>query len=226
MNKGCVTFKGRKDGITVVLDENAEFSAIVEALREKITAAESFFGDTQAVVRFNGRQLSEEEKEVLVEIIKDGSKLDVLEAVVEYKNAPVLDDEQPRDEIKETGGYEMADNESMTVFQRGSLRSGQSIRYAGSVVLMGDVNAGAEIVAEGNVIVNGVIKGMVHAGCAGDSSCYVSALSMQPTQLRIADVIIYIPAEVTKNNKNRVAPVYAHISGGQIYISPLVNSNN
>jgi len=217
MDKNCVTFKGRQDGITVMLDATTELSIIADVLREKIVAAESFFGESQAIIRFSGRELSEADKEMLVGIIKEGSRLEIVETIIEKTG------ESAQEEVKEVGGYEMADNECMTVYQRGSLRSGQSIRYAGSVVLMGDVNAGAEIVAEGNVIVMGAIKGLVHAGCSGNASCYVSALSMQPTQLRIADVLIYIPIDIVKKNKNRVDPVYAHISDGQICISPLMS---
>jgi len=216
----CVTFKGRQDGIAIVLDAEADMGDIATALREKIEAAESFFGEAQSVIRFSGRELNDEDRDLLVGIIKEGSRLEILDVVTE--NATT---EPPQEAVKEAGGYETADNEKMTVFQRGSLRSGQSIRYAGNVVLMGDVNAGAEIVAEGNVVVMGAIKGLVHAGCAGDASCYVSTLSMQATQLRIADVLIYIPAEVARKNKNRVDPVYAHILDGQICTSPLMGSH-
>jgi len=236
MKNSLVTFKGAKDGITVALNDTADFSAIEKAMSAKIAAAESLFGEAQAVIKFTGRIISAEEKELLINIIKEGSRLEILGVVSEGEAVKVETEEpepgetpgprEPQPEgVFKTVGYETADTEGPTVFQRGSLRSGQSLRYAGSVVLMGDINAGAEIVAEGNVIVMGAIRGMAHAGCGGDSSCYVAALSMQPTQLRIADIIIYIPAEVVKKNKNRVDPVYAHIQNGEICISPLTMNN-
>ena len=229
MKQNLVTFKGTKEGITVMLSDTADFSAIEQALRTKIAAARSLFGEAQAVIKFKGRVLSAEEKELLVTIIKEGSQLEIMGVVSEGEAVKVENDADkpnaPPEGITRAGGYDAADTEGPTIFQRGSLRSGQSIRYAGSVVLMGDINAGAEIVAEGNVIVMGAIRGMAHAGCAGDASCYVAALSMQPTQLRIADIIIYIPAEVVKKNKNRIDPVYAHIHDGEICISPLTMNN-
>jgi septum site-determining protein MinC len=57
------------------------------------------------------------------------------------------------------------------------------------VVVLGDVNPGAEIVAEGNVIVWGRVRGMVHAGAKGDTSARICALELSATQLRIADEV-------------------------------------
>lgn len=106
-------------------------------------------------------------------------------------------------------------------FQQGSLRSGQIIRYRGSVVVLGDVNPGAEILAEGNVIVLGNLKGIVHAGCMGDDRCFIAALNLRPSQLRIADKITYMPSE--SKNAWGGTPQYAFISDGQIYIAPLMD---
>jgi len=106
-------------------------------------------------------------------------------------------------------------------FQQGSLRSGQIIRYRGSVVVLGDVNPGAEILAEGNVIVLGNLKGIVHAGCMGDNRCFIAALNLRPSQLRIADKITYMPSE--SKNAWGGTPQYAFISDGQIYIAPLMD---
>lgn len=72
---------------------------------------------------------------------------------------------------------------------RETLRSGESIRHCGDVVVWGNVNEGAEIVATGNVYVRGTIFGKVHAGAAGDAAAVIRADMLQPTQLRIANVI-------------------------------------
>lgn len=112
-------------------------------------------------------------------------------------------------------------SEHNTKFQHGSLRSGQIIRFRGSVVVLGDVNPGAEILAEGNVIVLGSLKGLVHAGCMGNDRCFICALSLTPSQLRIADKITYMPNDAKDTWGG--APQYAFISDGQIYIAPLVD---
>lgn len=83
--------------------------------------------------------------------------------------------------------------EESTVLIKRTLRSGQSIHYQGNVVVLGDVNPGAEIVAGGNVIVMGALRGVVHAGATGDNGAVVTAFRLLPTQLRIADQITRSP---------------------------------
>jgi septum site-determining protein MinC len=75
------------------------------------------------------------------------------------------------------------------LFINKTLRSGKRVEFPGHVVVMGDVNAGAEIVAEGNVIVWGRVRGMIHAGAKGDRSASICALDLSATQLRIADEV-------------------------------------
>ena len=70
-----------------------------------------------------------------------------------------------------------------------TLRSGTRIEYPGHVVIFGDVNPGAEVVAEGNVIVWGRVRGMIHAGAKGNRSSFICALDLSANQLRIADEV-------------------------------------
>lgn len=70
-----------------------------------------------------------------------------------------------------------------------TLRSGTRIEFPGHIVVLGDVNPGAEIVAEGNVIVWGRVRGMIHAGCKGNRSAFICALDLSANQLRIADEV-------------------------------------
>ena len=81
------------------------------------------------------------------------------------------------------------------VLVRRTLRSGNSIEYPGHVVVIGDVNPGAEIIAGGDVVVWGRLRGMVHAGADGDPEAVVCALDLSPTQLRIAGQIAIPPEE-------------------------------
>ncbi len=73
------------------------------------------------------------------------------------------------------------------LFVQKTVRSGTRIEYPGSVVVLGDVNPGAEIVAEGSIIVWGHLRGSVHAGSAGDTESVVCALELAPMRLEIAD---------------------------------------
>src|SRR5689334_19143735 len=80
-------------------------------------------------------------------------------------------------------------SDETALFINKTLRSGTRIEFPGTVVVIGDVNPGAEIVAEGNVIVWGRVRGMIHAGAKGDRSAFICALDLSATQLRIADEV-------------------------------------
>ncbi len=79
-----------------------------------------------------------------------------------------------------------------------TLRSGHSIRHPGHVTVIGDVNPGAEIIAGGNVIVWGRMRGVVHVGASGDEEALVCALDLAPTQLRIAGQVSISPSRKGK----------------------------
>ena len=80
-------------------------------------------------------------------------------------------------------------NDDTALFVNKTLRSGTRIEFPGHIVVIGDINPGAEIVAEGNVIVWGRVRGMIHAGCKGDRSAFICALDLSANQLRIADEV-------------------------------------
>jgi len=93
---------------------------------------------------------------------------------------------KPRPEEKQ---FSDTVTDDTALFVNKTLRSGTRIEYPGHVVILGDVNPGAEIVAEGNVIVWGRVRGMIHAGAKGNRSAFICALDLSANQLRIADEI-------------------------------------
>ncbi|MCL2376358.1 MAG: septum site-determining protein MinC [Defluviitaleaceae bacterium] len=218
-----VIFKGGKDGIVIILSEDAGYKQIAESLREKIRSSSRFFADATTTVTFKGKQLSEDELLSLIDIIKDEANMSIsfiedLTGVFEINKEKKAEDvvrKKPKSisDIATDGAY----------FHRSGLRNGQAISHSGSVVILGDVNAGAEVVAAGNVVVFGAIRGMVHAGAMGDETAFVCSLSMWPTQLRIASKITYFPKELMQENKNKIDPVYAFVKGDEIYVAPIVN---
>lgn len=107
-------------------------------------------------------------------------------------------------------------SEEENLFLKETIRSGKSIYAKGSVVIIGDVNPGAEVVAGGDVIVWGRLRGLVHAGAMGDETAVICALMLNPTQLRIAEQIAIAPAE----QQTAVVPEQATIRQGQIVAEP------
>ncbi len=98
------------------------------------------------------------------------------------------------------------------IVTQGTLRSGQSIRHPGHVIVIGDVNPGAEIVAGGHVVVWGKLRGTVHAGAMGDDEAMICALDLSPMQLRIAGHITRSPEE----RRRKPVPEVAAVRDGQI----------
>jgi septum site-determining protein MinC len=96
-----------------------------------------------------------------------------------------------------------------------TLRSGHSVRHPGHVTVIGDVNPGAEIIAGGNVVVWGRLRGTVHAGADGDEQAVICALDLSPTQLRIADHINLSPPQ-----RRRPKPELARLVNGKVVAEP------
>lgn len=97
------------------------------------------------------------------------------------------------------------------ILARRTLRSGFSLQHTGHVIIIGDVNPGAEIIAGGNVLVWGRLRGMVHAGAEGDETAVVCALDLAPTQLRIAGQIA-----ITPQRRGKPQPEIARLQDGRV----------
>ncbi|MGI6712190.1 MAG: septum site-determining protein MinC [Bacillota bacterium] len=115
-------------------------------------------------------------------------------------------------------GKEMLDGSLVgenTLLIQKTVRSGQSIKHSGNVVILGDVNPGAEIIAGGHIIVMGVVRGIVHAGAFGEEKATVTAFALNPTQIRISGKITRPPDEDYSKTDE---PETARIKDGVIVI--------
>jgi septum site-determining protein MinC len=101
------------------------------------------------------------------------------------------------------------------ILLRRTLRSGYSLKNAGHVIVIGDVNPGAEIISGGDVVVWGRLRGVVHAGASGREDSVVCALDLSPTQLRIAGLIALTP-----KRRGKPLPELARIQDGQVVAEP------
>lgn len=96
-----------------------------------------------------------------------------------------------------------------------TVRSGVEIRHPGTVIVLGDVNPGSSIIAEGDVLVWGALRGVAQAGAAGNSRCVIMALRLDPTQIRIADFVARAPA----TPPDQYNPEIAYVMGDGIRIT-------
>lgn len=83
--------------------------------------------------------------------------------------------------------------ENQPLYLEQTVRSGAEIRHTGSLILLGDVNPGGTVIATGNILIWGRLRGTAHAGAEGDRRCRIFALQMEATQLRIADQVARAP---------------------------------
>ncbi len=74
-----------------------------------------------------------------------------------------------------------------------TVRSGVEFRHPGTIVILGDLNPGGTVIADGDIFVWGRLRGVAHAGAGGNRECRIMALQMEPTQLRIADAVARAP---------------------------------
>lgn len=239
VKQNSVIFKGKNDGILILLDDKISFDELKQVFKEKLQKSSNFFKGANISITFKGRDLSESEEIELLNIISEISGLNI-SFVHEKSDSPVFVKQQKLSKIdnvdikaideksKEASKKEDKKNalpktfltalENITSFHKGSIRSGQSLKFKGSIVVIGDVNPGGEIIAEGNVIVLGSVKGLIHAGCSGLSDCFVIGLDLRPTQLRIADIVTYFPK---KSKNDKAVPECAFAKNGEIYVENL-----
>lgn len=247
--KNTVIIKGNRYGISIVLDKEIEFSKLLEDLALKLENAEEFFDcEKQLAVTFEGRNLSNEELDQLLSVIKHNSKLNIqyvmdensdLEATFfdiiqtakaaepEEKNTEpelieitaipdVISDTPTLDSTQTTSPKQ----ENTGMFYKGTLRSGQTLETKDSLVIIGDVNPGATVIAGGNIVIIGALKGSVTAGSNGNTNAFVMALSMEPIQIQIADIIAR-SSDTKKFSKSKSESMIASIVDNQICIDPI-----
>lgn len=120
---------------------------------------------------------------------------------------------KPRPEEKKQF-VDVADETALFLYK--TVRSGTRIEYPGNVLIVGDVNPGAEVVAEGNVIIWGRVRGMIHAGSKGNRNAIICALDLSPTQLRIADEV----SAALKPQKNPIPEIASINPEGKLHAEP------
>jgi len=220
MDENSVVFKGSVNGLTIILRQEDDFQAIIRQVESKIQSAGRFFKDATLAIKYRGRKLSREEEQQLLKMIteKGGAKVksfeEDTEEPVKIEKSPEASASKPKFRMRSY--FFKGIEEGVAKFHRGTVRSGQSIDFDGNLVVIGDVNPGGQVVATGNVIVMGALRGIVHAGADGNKEAVIVAFNLQPTQLRIADVITRPPDE--KEPKGQPVPEIAYVKEDIVYI--------
>lgn len=211
MEKETVILKGTKDGILIILDDQKDFIAVKKRLDEKLSAAGQFFFGAQVIIDIGERMIVEKEMEEIASLMRDRYGLTLLRVISKREK-----EEIQRKKRKLLGNEKIESAEEFeTLFLKRTLRSGQSIHFEGNVVVFGDVNPGAEIVAAGDIIVIGSLRGVAHAGAKGYEKAVVYAHKLLPMQLRIAETISRAPDD---DEVKPELPEIARIRNGAVVI--------
>lgn len=174
----------KKDEIVIRISEKAMHDETIECLNKKIPALKKLYKTEKTPICVTGKILKNKEIEEIKKIITD--EIDV---EVTFDSPKVLG----LHGIKKV--FEKEVNTSETKFYKGSLRSGQKIEFEGSLVILGDLNGGAEAIAGENIVVLGALRGLAHAGAKGNKKTIIAANSIECPQLRIANIVKEIEKE-------------------------------
>jgi septum site-determining protein MinC len=220
--KATVAIKGTKAGLVVTLSEEPTLETVVSELTDRLRQGAAFFRDARITLNVGARVLTAGEWEGLRELLvahgvalhhvvatSDSGRQGARAAGISV-SMPVSAGQAPKP--SQAAGAPAEDHNGMLI--KRTLRSGQSVRHPGHVVVLGDLHAGAEIISGGDIIVWGTLRGIAHAGALGDAGSGIYALQLIPTQLRIAQFVARAP----EASSREVWPEAARVQDGQIVV--------
>ncbi len=201
--KNCVSINLRKNEILIKISDNAEQKEIIDNLKRKLPELKKMYKNEKTPITVTGKILKNKEIDEIQELIKRNIDVEI-------------DFDMPKSlglsSITRTFNKEIAVSE--TKFHRGSLRSGQKMESEGSLVILGDVNSGAEVMASDNIVVLGALRGLAHAGAKGNKQSIISAGILDTVQIRIANVI----KEIDRDEEPLHKQAYVSIVNNEIII--------
>lgn len=182
--RSSVKINGENERVLIKLNDEATHEEIMDSLKKKLTQLKKLYKEESNPIFITGKKLKSSEMLAIKSLIN--AKIDVK---VDFDTPKTLG----LHGIKKSFDKEIESSD--TKFFRGSVRSGQRIEHEGSIVILGDVNDGAEIIAGDNVVVVGVLRGLAHAGAQGNKKGIIAAASIESKQIRISDIIKEIEEE-------------------------------
>jgi len=196
------SFQAVSDGIVMNFRDGSTFGNIKKAVGLHAAEASDFFTGVNLYLNLSGLELAYEQLEELMDLVKNYNQVNKI-----YFTAKKIETAEKTNE-----------NTSEAVIINRTLRSGQRVKHQANVVIVGDVNPGAEVIAGGDVIVFGRLRGVVHAGASGSKDAQVAALMLDPTQLRIASLIARSPDD---SDSSKLQAERAFIDDDQIIVEKI-----
>lgn len=225
-----ISVKGWKNGVLVVVPPQEAWGDVVTQIEGKLKEAQEFWKGAQTTLDVGDRPVATSELEALLGLMRERFGLvptalvTTLQATkdVAFKLGLETHDKLPVPEKKGPEPEPPAEPrlpENNALYLRQTIRSGQRLQHDGHLIISGDVNAGSEVVATGDIVVFGTLRGLAHAGSGGDETARIVATNLRPTQLRIGSRIARSPDQGTPPLSKH--PEIALVENGEIHISPL-----
>lgn len=211
-----VLIKGTGDGLIITIG-SGNWQTILEELSHQLNQRAAFFKGGRVVLAVGERLLSAEELEAVGQLLAsqqmtlwavDG-RSEETRAVAQSLGLEVQTISPAAASTSEADATGLM----ATTTVRRTLRSGQSVEFPGHIVIIGDVNPGARVVAGGHIIVWGRLRGTAHAGVVAPKEAFICALELAPMQLIIGNVISRSPVG---ERPAHVTPEIAFVQDGQI----------
>ena len=161
----AVVIKSNKYGIHLVLSNEISFKALLDAIVEKFKESEKFFKGAKLAISFEGRKLTHDEEMAIIDAVTSNTSIEIL-CIVDHDPDREAYVKQQIEEYQASVQQPYVDGG--TQFYRGTLRSGQTLESETGIVVVGDVNPGAAVMANGSIVVLGAVKGSVYAGLGVD----------------------------------------------------------
>lgn len=219
---GSVSVKGTKEGLVVTIGEG-KWPELLNQLAGELQEKAAFFNGAQAILDLRSREVLAGDLRRIGELFSaNGMEIWRIRtsSAATTEAAAVLDipTERPPDNRAEPQSRFRGDKEpEQASLIRRTIRAGQVVQCPSHVTIIGDVNPGAKVVAGGDMIVWGKLRGTVHAGAGGDDTAIIGALVLVPTQLRIGNHIARAPDD---EPREPAVPEIARVDEKGIVVEP------
>lgn len=202
-NTAPLRIKANRDGLMLVPNVQASFQSILDYVEDRLKTSRDFFSRSEMTLDLRERPLSSDEIAALYRLLADKAKVQIMEVMLTEGVSFYLEPGKGmRPKPEKTARDALPSMEDAPVIVRSTCRSGTRVESPGDLVVLGDVNPGAELLAVGDVIVFGNLRGIAHAGAWGDRTARIWALSIEPSQIRIADLVA-VPAKGERHTAKR-----------------------
>jgi len=220
-----IAIKGLNNGLLISLSPTENWQSVTDQLAARIDERAEFYSGADITVELGERPVPKYELSSLKALLERRglslslvrSKSDTTRASAESLKVPTENKVAaalPKAAALETAPVNPEETGTQGVLFRRTLRSGRTIHSDGHVIVFGDVNPGAKVIALGDIVVWGKLRGFAHAGASGDESAIICALEMSPSQLRIADFFAASPA----GKRGGLKPAIARVRGNKITV--------